>query len=183
MSFQTEVLPFIQNTELCVRELKTMGLLARSLDCLECRNPMNWTKYAKSKDGFGWKCQNPACEKYKYYVSIRTGSFFAQSNIPLTKWLHLIYLWSIETPNKQTRLHTEISEPSIVNAFACLREICDRWLQEHPIRPGGPGVIAQADESAFSKHQSTIEEELLKQLYGCLALLTRAPPQRRATWK
>ena len=37
-----------------------------------------------------------------------------------------------------------------MNAFACLREICARYLQKHPIRLGGPGIFVQIDESCCS---------------------------------
>ena len=76
--------------------------------------------------------------------------FFANSNIPLPKWLHLMYLWATKASNKQTQLQTGLSNHTIIDAFACLRKICGRYLQENPIQLGGPGIIVPVDESQFS---------------------------------
>ena len=70
--------------------------------------------------------------------------------MPLTTWIHIIYLWSIEASNKQGNQLTGIRKGTITNAYACIREICDRYLQKYPIQFGGPGVIVQIDESLFS---------------------------------
>ena len=116
MCFQTDILPHLQNNELCIQRFKNLGILPRSLNCPMCKNRLFWTSYKKVKDGFGWNCH--------------AGSFFAESNIQLPKWLHLVYLWSIQTSNKQTQLQTGLSGYAIINAFGCLREICDRYLQK-----------------------------------------------------
>ena len=130
MCFQTDILPYLQNNELCVQHFNNLGLLGRSLNCPTCKNRLFWTKYKKVNHGFDWKCQNGSCAKYKSIFSIHTGSFFAQSNIQLQKWLPLIYLWSIQTSNKQTELQTGLAGNAINSAFACLRELCDRNLQK-----------------------------------------------------
>ena len=83
MCFQTDILPYLQNYELCIQHLKNLGLLPRSLNCPICKNRLFWTRYKKVKDGFGWKCQNGNCAKFKSIFSNRTGSFFARSNIQL----------------------------------------------------------------------------------------------------
>ena len=61
-----------------------------------------------------------------------------------------MYLWATKASNKQTQLQTGLSNHTIIDAFACLREICGRYLQENPIQLGGPGIIVQVDESQFS---------------------------------
>ena len=150
MNFNADVLPCLQNIEICIHKLKQLGLLNRDQRCPNCQGMSFWTKYSKSKDGWAWKCQTKLCHNYKNYISIRKGSFFANSNIPLPKWLHLMYLWATKASNKQTQLQTGLSNHTIIDAFACLREICGRYLQENPIQLGGPGIIVQVDESQFS---------------------------------
>ena len=49
MCFQTDILPYLRNHELCVQHFKNLGLLARSLKCPICKNCLIWTKYKKSK--------------------------------------------------------------------------------------------------------------------------------------
>ena len=150
MNFNADVLPCLQNIEICIHKFKQLGLLNRDQRCPNCQEMCFWTKYLKSKDGWAWKCQTKLCQNYKNYISIRKGSFFANSNIPLPKWLHLMYLWATKASNKQTQLQTGLSNHTIIDAFACLREICGRYLQENPIQLGGPGIIVQVDESQFS---------------------------------
>ena len=150
MNFTEEILPCLDNNELCILKLKQLGLLARDIKCIQCNRDLLWTKHKKAKDGFAWKCQNTKCKIHKNTVSVRNGSFFANSNLSLAKWVHLIYLWSIQTSNQQAHAQTGVSKQSITNAYACLREICDRYLLKNPIRLGGPGVIVQIDESCFS---------------------------------
>ena len=94
MNFNADVLPCLQNIEICIHKLKQLGLLNRDQRCPNCQEMCFWTKYSKSKDGWAWKCQTKLCQNYKNYISIRKGSFFANSNIPLPKWLHLMYLWA-----------------------------------------------------------------------------------------
>ena len=104
MNFNADVLPCLQNIEICIHKLKQLELLNRNQRCPNCQEMCFWTKYSKSKDGWAWKCQTKLCQNYKNYISIRKGSFFANSNIPLPKWLHLMYLWATKASNKQTQL-------------------------------------------------------------------------------
>ena len=94
MNFNADVLPCLQNIEICIHKLKQLGLLNRDQRCPNCQEMCFRTKYSKSKDGWAWKCQTKLSQNYKNYISIRKGSFFANSNIPLPKWLHLMYLWA-----------------------------------------------------------------------------------------
>ena len=87
---------------------------------------------------------NEIMPKLQKIISIREGSFFANTNIPPPKWLHLMYLWATKPSNKQTQLQTGFSNHAIFNAFVCLREICGQFLQENPIQLGGSGVIAKS---------------------------------------
>ena len=103
MNFNADVfLPCLQNIEICIHKLKQLGLLNRDQRCPNCQEMCFWTKYSKSKDGWAWKCQTKLCQNYKNYISIRKGSFFANSNIPLPKWLHLMVL---ELLSKSTFSH------------------------------------------------------------------------------
>ena len=97
MNFNADVLPCLQNIEICIHKLKQLGLLNRDQRNPNCQEMCFWTKYSKSKDGWAWKYQTKLCQNYKNYISIRKGSFFANSNIPLPKWLHLMYLWGTKT--------------------------------------------------------------------------------------
>ena len=53
----------------------------------------------KSDDGYHWECPVNKCRKRR---SIRAGSFFEDSKIPLSHWLYIIFLWSIDESNKKS---------------------------------------------------------------------------------
>ena len=80
-----------------------------------------------------------------------------------------MYFWATKASNKQTQLQTGLSNHTINDAFACLREICGRYLQENPIQLGGPGKIVQVDESQFShtpKHHRCRAPEIPFWVFG-----------------
>ena len=55
MNFYADVLPCLQNIEICIHKLKQLGLLNRNQRCPNCQEMCFWTKYSKSKDGWAWK--------------------------------------------------------------------------------------------------------------------------------
>ena len=58
-----------------------------------CGTAMVLQDWADISDGCRWRCPN--CQKT---FSIRDGSFFQQSQLPLQKWLLLIYWWARQYP-------------------------------------------------------------------------------------
>ncbi|XP_063710240.1 uncharacterized protein LOC134838875 [Symsagittifera roscoffensis] len=149
MDYQN-LLPLFSNNELAINFLKQKNLLKNSCLCTACQTPQNWTKYQKTKDGFSWRCQNRTCSRFKLTTSIRKDSFFENSNIDLPKWIQIIYLWGMRGSNKNAATQVGVSQRAIVDAFASLREICQRHLLANPIQLGGPGIVLEIDESCFS---------------------------------
>ena len=100
-------------------------------------------------------------------LSVRNVSFFANSNLSLSKWVHLIYLLSFQTSNQQSHAQTGVSKQSITNAYACLREICDRYLQKKTLFVlVDPGLLFKSTKGVFSTNQNIIEEEHPIWLFG-----------------
>ncbi len=70
------------------------------------------------KDGYKWWCK--ACKTSK---TIRTGSFFKKSKIPLRTWILLIHLWAYQLPvctvaqlvevNKETAINVSVTEGGV----------------------------------------------------------------------
>lgn len=96
-------------------------------------------------DGYTWRC--PQCYTMK---SIRDGSFFAKSKLPLYKWLLLMQLWSRDHPVCDAADNAEISEKTAIQIYQFFRDVCSTKLLQSPIVLGGPGVVVQADESLFN---------------------------------
>ena len=150
-TFKTVILPLLGEDCLqVINWLKQRKLLQRELKCPTCDQQMNWTKYAKTKDGFAWKCQNKYCIKYKSTITIRYGSFFTKSNLSLQSWVHAMYLWSERCSETMAYRQVNVSEKTMIDCYSFFREVCSRYLQANPVKLGGPGVVIQIDESCFS---------------------------------
>ena len=93
----------------------------------------------ESDDGYHWECQVNQCRKRS---SIRTGSFFEYSKIPLSYWLYIIFLWSIDESNKKVSLLTGL-------ALQRLRDICSLKILHGNLKLGGRGKTIEIDESMF----------------------------------
>ena len=124
--------------------LQGKGLLAQQKTCHRCLVPMNIARKASLTDGRAFRC--PQCHTY---TSLRSGSFFAKSRLPLQKWLLLTYLWVREYPIRDAQEEAEVAHDTAVCIYRWLREVCSTKLLQTPILLGGPGVVVQVDESLF----------------------------------
>ena len=95
-------------------------------------------------DGIRWRCTT--CKTSK---SIREGSFFYKSKLPLQKWLILIFWWAQEYPVTDAEKAAEVDVGTAVDVYRWLREVCSTKLLGMSITLGGPGVVVQVDESLF----------------------------------
>ena len=134
--------------------LKQQRLLARDATCITCGSPMQWKHRGNVQDNYTWRCRNSRCRKM---LSIRHGSFFEKSKLSLKNWLHVIYLWAVDTPLKTTVEAIGISARTTVNLYNFLRDVCSWKLLQQPILLGGPGVIVQIDKSLF-KHKPKVKK-------------------------
>ena len=104
-------------------------------------------------DGVRWRCTT--CKTSK---SIRDGSFFSKSKLPLQKWL--ILWWSQDYPVTDAKAAAEVDEGIAVDVYRSLREVCSNKLLGMTITLGGPGVVVQVDESLF-RHKPKVHTHLL----------------------
>ena len=95
------------------------------------------------------------CARCKTTASIRKGSFFSKSNLPLRKWLILLYWWVRQYPVTDAAQEAEVGRNTAINVYQWLREVCSTRLIGTTITLGGPGKIVQIDESLF-KHKPKV---------------------------
>ena len=142
--------------------LRNKRLLARTQNCSSCSTTMREGRRSDVSDGIVWRC--PQCKRTK---SIREGSFFSKSRLPLEKWLLLIHYWSQEFPVKHAAYDADIDKNTACNVYRWLREVCSTKLLQMPIILGGPGVIVQIDESVF---QHKVKVQII---YNCTNILLK----------
>ena len=70
---------------------------------------MELTETTRVNDGYMWHCTNKRC---RTWLSIRSGSFFEGSNIPLSTWLHLMFLWAMQISGSKIVRLTSLSKPT-----------------------------------------------------------------------
>ena len=114
-----KLLTLIQSCQAISTFLVNRGLLAARRRC-SCGNQMV-LRDDKSDDGYHWECPVNKCRKRR---SIRAGSFFEDSKIPLSHWLYIIFLWSIDESNKKVSLLTGLSLRTVIMALQRLQDIC-----------------------------------------------------------
>ena len=92
--FQDELTPVIFGADLCavLDYYFANSLLDPQLSCPTCFADMKLVSRPKLSDGYAWHCKRYLCGSRSYH-SVRTGSFFAKTHIPLQKYLHVLYLW------------------------------------------------------------------------------------------
>ena len=82
-------------------------------------------------------------------TKVDTGSFFEDSKIPLSHWLYVIFLWSIDESNKKVSLMTGLSLRTVITALQRLRDICSLKILHGNLKLGGRGKTIEIDESMF----------------------------------
>ena len=65
-----------------------------------CRKAMSWTKRNDISDGYVWRCS-----KHNKRISIRAGSYFTKSKLPLKTLFQLIFCWGHRMTNYQAGLY------------------------------------------------------------------------------
>lgn len=140
-----ELLTLIQSFHSIFTFLVDRGLIASRSEC-SCGSDMVLKERQNTPDGFIWECPSKNCRRRR---SIRTGSFFEDSKIPLGQWLYVIFLWSIDESNKRLSLLTGLSLRTVVTTLEKLRNVCSWKILNGNIKLGGRGKTVEIDESMF----------------------------------
>ena len=138
--------------EECLHYYAREGLLASQANCNLCGAVMDLKRCPSIEDQFSWRCTNGSC---RTWLTICHGSFFEKSKLDLQKWLHILYMWSIDASQKQIVETVGVSQKSIIDCCSFLRDICSWKLLQNPFILGGPGCTVQIDESLF-KHKPKV---------------------------
>ena len=117
--------------------LQQKGLLATNQTCSSCQA----SKKSDISDGHIFRCS--MCKTTK---SLRAGSYFSKSKLPLQKWLVLMYWWLRQYPVSDAAEEAKVSRETAINVYQWFREVCSTKLLASPIVLGGAG---KTDESMF----------------------------------
>ena len=128
-------------------------------------------------DGCQWRCPTHKGNKQ----SIRAGSFFERAHFELRKGIMLAYFWALSMSSSYVLydiwvslipigipLHTQkqmvqLGSRMLIDWSQFFRDICSRWLIDHPIRLGGVGHVVQIDESLLARRKYNIGHQVNEQ--------------------
>ena len=132
--------------------LANYRLIANEQECRKCHFPMSIKMNKNLTDGFLWECVDQKC---RARITLRHGSFFSNSHLPLWKIVRLIHLWSSDTSRITIMFELDISSQTATDWLnfvrdTCCKYVCD-WNYVYGI--GGPGKIVEIDESLFFKRK------------------------------
>ncbi|XP_066923368.1 uncharacterized protein [Clytia hemisphaerica] len=117
------------------RELMDIGLLSRRRRCIN-QNRHEEEIIMRIDDHLKqWRC--PRCTNK---ISVKSLSFFADSNLSLVTWIEVINHWVLQHSLADIKRTTNLSKTTIGQMLKSLREQCQGYLQDFPIEVGGPGI-------------------------------------------
>lgn len=97
--------------------------------------------------------------------SVRAGTWFNRSNLPVSKILTFTLLWLTLPHPRQSIIQRElnISSRTVVDWSSFCREVCVHWAKNVSCKLGGPGKIVEIDEAMFGKRKGNVGRPLIQQ--------------------
>eukprot|EP00095_Tigriopus_kingsejongensis_P006377 snap_masked-scaffold3356_size9073-processed-gene-0.4 protein:Tk06377 transcript:snap_masked-scaffold3356_size9073-processed-gene-0.4-mRNA-1 annotation:"hypothetical protein TcasGA2_TC003734" len=116
-----------------IRFLAIHQLLKNAMPCPLCPGVCAIASDATLKDGIIWRCG-----QCKRKVSIRRGSLFHETRVPLGKVMIFIYCWSRNWPLKHANEESGgMSNQTQTDWANFLRDVCADYVMANPRRVGG----------------------------------------------
>jgi transposase-like protein len=132
-----------------IQKLQELRYIHDAHPCLHCDYVM-CLRQDKTIDGYVWQCRNAGCAKYKTTISVRAGSFFANYKLSLVDLLTITYHWCNGIPVGKVERYVRCTRKTASSVYDHCRQVVGHFLDNNPVRLGGPGVICQIDESEFA---------------------------------
>ena len=127
--------------------LRARQIISRDVpQCDACDRLMTEVKCGRGEE-LMWRCPTHKANK----MSLRNGSFLQNQKISLLDFIMLTYLWAHKIPVTTTEELVGTSQPTAIQWYAYLQDICSHHLVVHPIHLGGLHHIVQIDKSLMAK--------------------------------
>lgn len=137
---------FQMESEQALKFLACHGVLHNNRNCSICQEPMGLVKAKDRTDGLKWRCSKCKGEK-----TVRDGSIFSKSKLPIDKLLLILYGWSTNWCNNTfLEEELEVTPYTAVKWLAECRKVCQEALLRMP-KLGGPGIYVEMDQMCISK--------------------------------
>lgn len=126
------------------------GLLQLRKPCPHCGSPdrVALHRNSGSPDDFAFNCGQ--CKKR---FSVRYGTFFWRSRLPIADIITIIICFVSDTPVTQAASWTRMSLQTIVDWYSLCRRVCAHALNTGNMLLGGPGIKVEIDDSIMLKRK------------------------------
>jgi len=136
-----ELAPIFADKSLCIEYLISKGVLTVPESCESCGGQV-------ALYGHQWRCKRTLCRKKG---SILTGTFFANSRLPVNEIMELGYYWLAGACHQFLMTVTGHSPNTITDYIKFYQELVYATFDDEDTMIGGPGIKVQVDESKYGK--------------------------------
>ena len=147
--------------------MMSRGLLRSRNVCPKCNGEMHLQTSCKYVDGFVWRCSRNECGRPT--ISVRTGSLFEKSRLPLLTNVKFLYEWARGESGESVRFELGISKPTTILWGQACRDVIEFYYfhMRHDCKIGGPGKIVEIDETIVARRKYNVGRVVLQQwLFG-----------------
>ncbi|KAF4036592.1 hypothetical protein GN244_ATG11301 [Phytophthora infestans] len=95
------------------------GLVSRTILSRHCDSEMTMDTACKR-----WRCRRKGCGDHE--ISVRAGSFFAKSKLPVSKRLRLLLFWCSDLPAGIAQQWLDISDVTAIDWYSFCRDVCSK---------------------------------------------------------
>ena len=110
--------------------------------------------------------------------TIRAGSYFERSKLPLKKLILLVYCWTYDIPQHAQAKLCGVSYRVTIQWNVYFRDVTTEWLKQNPIKLGGKGVICQIGQLYYVILAFSFAEKSFCRRGGCRACRAERRPQQ-----
>lgn len=144
----------IPTEEAAICWARERGILSASRVCSSCGELMVEEGLARPDEKI-WSCRRTVNgARHQIRESIRTGSIFAGSHLPITAIIGVLYEWSRCTPVDETAFQLALGKDAVSAWFAKFREIaCWSIERSDQRRIGGDGTVVEIDECEIGRRK------------------------------
>lgn len=129
-------------------------LLLRDVFCPMCDVKLHLVKRSSAPEGFVWQCRTSVCSKRR--ISVRDGSIFARSRLPIRKIMTVIYEWAKGGLGADISVDSVVARSTVVEWTLAVRMLIRESLSLSNRVIGGPGSIVEIDETLVFRRKYNV---------------------------
>lgn len=100
------------------------GLISDGFQCPKCGKSMKLFPHNDSYDKYEWVCRVDSPPSHRTKRSIRSGSWFADSRMPISDILLLTHLFVMEMSHQTIMYELDLTKQAVSDWYAYFREVC-----------------------------------------------------------